>query len=512
MDANLQADLVRLRTYETRSDSEVYGSILKEVLRLFGQGILASLEFTMKDYIKQTEDKLSNGKRASWELDAVKGMLCHNNHAERPFAVLRAFAKMYPALSLRNLAWLCHSLVNGTHRPARTFGTDKDKHGNNLHVAGIAVTAHKNLKRAVNVVCSVRRKKVGTVTRLVRAAQDADKVEQVETRKRKAAEKHANTLRLKAVKAARVDKAEHTATHDLVLSVRQLDDELAARLNNKQSQITFLKNQFDARVVGELQRTYNSIGNEFRKRGGGIRKGPENKKDELAYLTQVVKLMMAEDQDTLGANSMSLPTSSFEYIRFLPTISKEFANPKVQALKDKFEAEIAELSAPVDDPVYVELAGNFMGAILYDNETRASWKLYRVTSIQFVRSYAIQRHSCWEATCEPVYRDAKNGHFMVPADQRVADSKVLKTTALQGYALAEYREGLDKPPTHLPWVKQYIDHFHNVVMPNYPSLYALEDCPSYDEANKECPAACRRRKRPDQSSPTAQPSRKKRSR
>jgi hypothetical protein len=72
--------------------------------------------------------------------------------------------------------------------------------------------------------------------------------------------------------------------------------------------------------LGDLQRTYNSIGNELHKRGGGIRKCPENEKEELAYLTKVVKLMIAEDQDTLGANSMSLPTSSFEYIRFLPTI------------------------------------------------------------------------------------------------------------------------------------------------------------------------------------------------
>ncbi len=142
-------------------------------------------------------------------------------------------------------------------------------------------------------------------------------------------------------------------------------------------------------------------------------------------------------------------------------------------MKDKFEAEIAELSAPVDDPVFVEMAGKYMGAILYDNETRASWKIYRVTSIQFVRSYAIQRHSCWEATYEPVYRDAKNGQFIVPADQRVADSKVIKTTALQGYALAEYRESLDKPPTQLPWVQQYSDHFHNVVLPRYPGLPIL---------------------------------------
>jgi hypothetical protein len=153
-----------------------------------------------------------------------------------------------------------------------------------------------------------------------------------------------------------------------------------------------------------------------------------------------------------------------------------------------------------------------MGAILYDNETRATWKLYRVTSIQFIRSYSNQRASCWEATCEPVYRDAKNGHFHVPDDQRVADSKVLKTTALQGYALAEYRDGLDKPPTQLPWVQQYIDHFRSVVMPRFPSLFSLEDCPSYEEPNKDLPNPCRRRKRRAQSCTSTSPSTKKKRR
>ena len=35
----------------------------------------------------------------------------------------------------------------------------------------------------------------------------------------------------------------------------------------------------------------------------------------------------------------------------------------VQKLKDKFEAEVAELAAPVDDPVYVDLAGKYMGVL-----------------------------------------------------------------------------------------------------------------------------------------------------
>jgi hypothetical protein len=79
-------------------------------------------------------------------------------------------------------------------------------------------------------------------------------------------------------------------------------------------------------------------------------------------------------------------------------------------MKEQFEGEIAELAAPVDDPVYIGLAGKYMGAILYDYETRASWKLYRITAIQFARSYTRNRPSCWEATCEPVYHDAQTGH------------------------------------------------------------------------------------------------------
>ena len=164
-------------------------------------------------------------------------MLSHNNHAERPFAVLRAFAKMYTALSLHNLAWLAHSLVNGTHRPAHTFGVGNDRNGIHSQKAGIALTAHPSLRRAVNEVCSVRRKKVGAVTTIVRKAQVDDKILQIETRKRKAEEHIAARIRSKTTKAARIDKAEHIAAHHLVLSLQDLEDELAARQSNKQSRI-----------------------------------------------------------------------------------------------------------------------------------------------------------------------------------------------------------------------------------------------------------------------------------
>ena len=78
-----------------------------------------------------------------------RAMLCHNNAAERPFAVLRQYKRLYPSLSIENLAKLTHSLVNGTHRP----GSPEMK-------AGIALTADPRLRHAIGKLCSVKRKTV----------------------------------------------------------------------------------------------------------------------------------------------------------------------------------------------------------------------------------------------------------------------------------------------------------------------------------------------------------------
>jgi hypothetical protein len=65
-----------------------------------GEGIHGSLKFTMKKYLRQTDGVLQNALRDEWERTATKHMFCHNNHAERPFAVARAFNRLYPALTL----------------------------------------------------------------------------------------------------------------------------------------------------------------------------------------------------------------------------------------------------------------------------------------------------------------------------------------------------------------------------------------------------------------------------
>jgi hypothetical protein len=158
---------------------------------------------------------MKNAKQA-WEIKAVSKMVCHNNHAERPFAVLKALAQLYPSLSLRNLSRLVHSLVNGTHRCADIFGKISATKGLCHRLPGIAITAHPEIKAAVNKLCSVRRKTPGLVTIIQRDAYRTDKYAQVMNRKRKTSEKfEANVAKQKARIAASRDKAEETASNSL---------------------------------------------------------------------------------------------------------------------------------------------------------------------------------------------------------------------------------------------------------------------------------------------------------
>ncbi len=244
VDANLDDDLARIGNFSLREDKDTYTGILREVLKCFGCGIIDSLEFTMKHYyIKQTGGELCNDNREAWENEAVSHMVSHNNYAERPFAVVKAFARMYPSLSLRNLSHLTHSLVNGTHRCADTFGRRNKADPLTTRLAGIALTAHPALKSAVNTLCSVRRKTVGVVTLQVRAAQNMDKEAQVMHRKQSAKNKYNALIKQQATKAAKRDKAEMTAEWNLCLDLKELAIQLKSRCNSKESRPTFLKDQ-----------------------------------------------------------------------------------------------------------------------------------------------------------------------------------------------------------------------------------------------------------------------------
>lgn len=159
LERNLEADMNSLRAFTARMDARKYEEMLRTVIGLFGKGIIASLEYTMKDYLRQTNGLLRTNLRPAAEVTACKAMLCHNNHAERPFAVLRQYKRMYPSISLTNLSKLTLSLVNGTHRPA-----------SNGVAAGVALTADHRLRSCVGRLCSVRRKTVLTLPLIVRVS------------------------------------------------------------------------------------------------------------------------------------------------------------------------------------------------------------------------------------------------------------------------------------------------------------------------------------------------------
>jgi len=193
--------------------------------------------------------------------------------------------------------------------------------------------------------------------------------------------------------------------------------------------------------------------------------------------------MIAEDQDITNVNNNSTRNLTSEYLRYMPSISTTHTNPKALALKAEFENQISALATPQDDPVYLVLHAKYNGTVFYDNETRASQKLFRVRAVQFVQSYTSGRLSCWEATCEPIYRDSTTGKYLVPHALMVEGSSVIQTNSLLGYALAEYANGVDGDPTYLPWLDNYIDHFHTIILPAY-ARKMKPDLPSEASATK----------------------------
>jgi hypothetical protein len=400
VDLNLKEDLERLNNFNTREDCEKYSGLLRQVLKCFGMGIIESLDYTMKKYLRQTNGKLANDKREAWEIKAVHKMVCHNNHAERPFAVLKALAQMYPSLSLRNLSRLVHSLVNGTHRCADTFGKRNLNQGICPRLPGIALTAHPQVKEAVSRLCSLRRKTAGLVTILQRQAYQTDKKAQVANRKRKAQEKFEENVAKQARIAGSRNKAEETATNSLCTDLQELEHQLESRQNSKGARLIFLKEQVYARIAGEHQRLYPGLGQEWRKRGGKLRVSSNNNcQSDEDYLTQLVIAMLKEDGDTLGVNNSNGQSVTQDYIRALPSISLKYTNPKAVAWKQEFSKSIAELATPKDDPVFIALQAKYVGHVLFDFDTRASQKLFCIVAIQFVRLYCSTRLSCWKATC-----------------------------------------------------------------------------------------------------------------
>lgn len=269
-------DLAELRLYEVREDLEKYEPVLRKVLHLFGNGILKSLERTMGKYLQSTGGIYRNELRADWELDDVAKLLSHNNAAERPFAIVKAYLQVFQTMKLSTLANYSLAMTNGSHRPAGTLGKTNKTKARTREPPGIAVTSPPMLKLAVTKLCGVRKHRTGLVTLLMR--EDNARLIVLADIRRKA--RHQAELAQKA-RTQQKKGIQHNIniTQVLVHSQRDLEAHLEVLGHAVGASLAYLKRQFDSRIAmaDADQFHYPGIGPQYRtKNGKDLKKTPSN--------------------------------------------------------------------------------------------------------------------------------------------------------------------------------------------------------------------------------------------
>ncbi len=171
-------------------------------------------------------------------------------------------------------------------------------------IAGAALSSDSRLRAVVGMLCGVRKRRVGLITAILRAAYTLDESDMNESRKRKAREKYDTNVRKKAKKAALRDYAEEINSNSLVNDVDAFKAQLASRDNSVRARITFLKDQFHARISGDEPKVYTTLGPEYRTKYGKLRLTSQNKDmTEEVYLTSLLTAMIQEDGDAIGLNA-----------------------------------------------------------------------------------------------------------------------------------------------------------------------------------------------------------------
>ena len=184
-----------LRNFHEFEDQDGYIGILKEVMGLFGDAIHISFQRNIGDWLERTDGSQSNSKLTACARERKEGVLSHNNHAERTFAVFRSMLGRFPSMSLRNAASLSFSRLNGTYKLG---GKGMD--------TGIVHTAPKDLLDAVFDLCSVRTGSLGAVTKMLRAHRHADSADAADYHRRKNKEKERAAIEKAKRKANEMDK------------------------------------------------------------------------------------------------------------------------------------------------------------------------------------------------------------------------------------------------------------------------------------------------------------------
>jgi gas vesicle protein len=406
----------------------------------------------MGKYLRSTEGVFRNELRGDWEIDKVSQLLSHNNAAERPFAIAKAYLESFPTMKLSTLANFSLAVSNGSHRPAGTLGKTKKTKARLVAPAGIAISSPAILKSAVTKLCGVRKVRPGKVTAILRADNASKTLRADKLRKASQAEELERKARqhLKKGIAHNINMEEPLAT-----SKDDVTQHLEMLGNAVGTSLAYLKRQFDAREARAAtdKFTYPSIGPAFRaKDGRNLKKTPSNGEDKVEYIKNL--LLKADSRRHVITDED--PTLK-SLVRSNPVINLASTDPISIRAKQQQQIAVGLQVAQCDDPWLIDLEREYIGQLCFLNDISLRHKLYRICKIAYWPSTST-RYASWEATMEPVYLHEDGSLFMREEDVvRCSNGRLMtKARAYLVYILAEYIDGDEAEPTRSDCVDRYI--------------------------------------------------------
>lgn len=435
-----------LRQFYEREDRIQYEPVLRELLSLFGDAIQESFARNIADYLEATNGRLANSKLSEPDKKRKAELLCHNNAAERTFAVFRSMLQRYPSMSLRCAATISFARLNGT------FKMKEIKNGETISEAGTALTADPVLQAAVSELCSVREKSEGFVTLLRRSAHKLDKEAGDIHRKRKREADKGREIEKARKKAATTNAASEV---HLVKTKKELRDRIMACAGKISTTKAFLKTQISSRIQIGNQYPISAVPATFRKESGNqkirLTKPSHYNGDELSYLKDLAERMVAYD----AKHSMPSEGVKLDLIRSVPVLSEKYASMRSKRLRADLKVKMETLAAAKDDPLLLQLLEEYKGKLLFVNDD-AAWpsQTFRVANVQFYQGKGAY-HDSWEATCEPVEM-CTQGSWRVPSKYLVpgGDPPVVMHQYLYGVELVSLED--HENPKRNPSVDEYI--------------------------------------------------------
>ena len=184
-------------------------------------------------------------------------MLSHDNPGERPFAIAKYLAHLYPNMTLDNKSKVAHAMANKTFR--RQESPVKQKVSSRQVAptrAGVAFTAPKPVTDAIHQLCSNKGKDSVLKTQVSLVCSDLDSSRSHEKKRKQVKMNEAQIKRAKVAESKDV-----YGEVKLVTSTQALSQMLAAKRSDSQ-RVSFLLEQCNARTKGKSF-TYDEINSDF---------------------------------------------------------------------------------------------------------------------------------------------------------------------------------------------------------------------------------------------------------